>query len=144
VALLVILEKGQPHRLHAIQQKTTALGRAEDADLQLPHPSVSRQHAQIHRDRGGGFSVSDLGSQNGTLINGVPLQARTPLSQRDELQLGVYLLRFYDDLEAAGKEGFRGTGLLGPLAMATTTLTRYPIREYLSRLVPHSPMFSVA
>jgi len=47
------------------------IGRAEDNDLELLDPKVSRHHARIAR-QGTQYVVTDLGSANGTLVDGVP------------------------------------------------------------------------
>ncbi len=49
------------------------VGRRPDCDVVLPHPAVSRRHAVIRRS-GGQFCMQDLGSRNGTIVNGVPRQ----------------------------------------------------------------------
>ncbi len=48
------------------------IGRDPVCDLQLSDPDVSRRHAEI-RNSGGGFEIADLGSRNGTLLNGHPV-----------------------------------------------------------------------
>ncbi|MCC6873056.1 MAG: FHA domain-containing protein [Sandaracinaceae bacterium] len=47
------------------------IGRAPGNDLILPHPSVSGRHARISRQPDGNFQIQDLGSTNGTYVNGV-------------------------------------------------------------------------
>jgi len=47
------------------------IGRAPGNDLTLPHPSVSGRHAEIRKQQDGRFLVRDLGSTNGTYVNGV-------------------------------------------------------------------------
>jgi pSer/pThr/pTyr-binding forkhead associated (FHA) protein len=54
--------------------------------------TVSRRHAEFHRD-GDTFAVRDLGSLNGTYLNGERVQAAV-LSTGDEIQIGKYRLVF--------------------------------------------------
>jgi len=68
------------------------IGRGRTADLVLSDPTISRAHAAIGFE-GGDFFVQDLGSTNGTRING-KREPRTRLTDGDELQLGKLLLRF--------------------------------------------------
>jgi pSer/pThr/pTyr-binding forkhead associated (FHA) protein len=68
------------------------VGRGHTADLVLSEPTISRAHAAIGYENGE-FFVQDLGSTNGTGVNG-QREPRTTLSDGDELQLGKLLLRF--------------------------------------------------
>jgi hypothetical protein len=54
-----------------------SIGRARNCDLVLRDPSVSKLHAHL-REGGGLLQVVDLGSQNGTKVNGADLSAHTP------------------------------------------------------------------
>jgi pSer/pThr/pTyr-binding forkhead associated (FHA) protein len=68
------------------------IGRGRTADLVLSDPTISRAHAAIGYEQGD-FFVQDLGSTNGTRVNG-KREPRTSLRDGDELQLGKLLLRF--------------------------------------------------
>jgi hypothetical protein len=64
------------------------VGRASDCDLVLAQDNfVSAHHARLSRN-GGGYWVEDLGSTNGTLLNGRRVLARAPLRRGDRLQVG--------------------------------------------------------
>jgi pSer/pThr/pTyr-binding forkhead associated (FHA) protein len=63
------------------------LGRAGQADIALDDVYVSDEHAEILPDDGG-WSVRDLGSTNGTFLNGAKIQRPTPLAVGDQLRLG--------------------------------------------------------
>lgn len=70
-------------------------GRDPAADIVLEHPTVSRRHARFDV-RGHGVEISDLGSVNGTWVNGRPLDQRPCLlADGDQLRLGHLQLRFY-------------------------------------------------
>ncbi len=62
------------------------IGRASTADLSLPDRFLSRQHTRIYKE-GACFVVEDLGSRNGTLLNGVQISQPTPLKAGDEVRL---------------------------------------------------------
>ena len=70
-----------------IHDGATTIGRGRDAVVKLLDEGVSRAHARIHRDDDG-VSVEDLGSRNGTYVNGVAITGRTPLREGDKLQIG--------------------------------------------------------
>jgi pSer/pThr/pTyr-binding forkhead associated (FHA) protein len=67
------------------------IGRARDADLVLADELVSRRHARVVLS-GAGAVVEDLGSRNGTFVNGDLIQGPARLAPGDQLQLGVTLV----------------------------------------------------
>src|SRR5262249_13128609 len=65
--------------------------------------AVSRQHARIVSDHGTYF-VEDVGSSNGTYLNGHRINGRVPLTDRDTLQIGPYELNLLVDPTAGHAE----------------------------------------
>ncbi|HVY92879.1 MAG TPA: SpoIIE family protein phosphatase [Bryobacteraceae bacterium] len=64
------------------------LGRSTSADLSYPNDSgLSRQHTLFERE-GDAWTIVDLGSKNGTTLNGQPLTAKTPLKSGDRIMAG--------------------------------------------------------
>ncbi len=78
-----------------IAANVTTIGRQAGTDVRLNHPLVSRQHAQISCNPQG-CQITDLGSANGTSLNGKPLQADTPtpLETGMKIQIGAFELLF--------------------------------------------------
>jgi len=72
------------------------IGRHPDCQIQLDSNMVSRRHARVFRD-GGKLLVEDLGSGNGTFLNGGRVAAATPLKNGDRVKVGPVLLRFEDE-----------------------------------------------
>ncbi len=70
---------------------STVIGRGNNADLVLNEATISRAHALFGYE-GSRVFVQDLGSTNGTLVNGNP-EARTLLTDGDELRMGRLVLR---------------------------------------------------
>lgn len=66
------------------------VGRVDGCDIRLQHSFVSSRHLRIQR-QGGSYFVQDLGSTNGTNLNGSALQPRVPqaLEAGDRIQLGT-------------------------------------------------------
>ena len=67
------------------------IGRGRGADLVLAELTISRAHAAIGYDEGG-FFLQDLGSTNGSFVNG-EREERKALSDGDEVQMGKLVLR---------------------------------------------------
>ncbi|HEX2690655.1 MAG TPA: FHA domain-containing protein [Kofleriaceae bacterium] len=77
---------------HAIAAPTE-IGRNPDRDLVVLASSVSREHAQLTRTETG-WTVRDLGSRNGTFVDGVRCQGRTVLPSSAVLKIGDVAFRF--------------------------------------------------
>jgi hypothetical protein len=77
---------------HAIGA-TSSIGRDHDRDLLLLASSVSREHAELARTESG-WVVRDLGSRNGTFVDGVRSQGRVAMPPRARLKLGDVALWF--------------------------------------------------
>jgi hypothetical protein len=75
-----------------IGEEPIAIGRLPECDIVLTDPNVSRRHAEVRR-RGNDFVVVDLGSTNGTKVNGGGVKERR-LADGDEISVGNTTLRF--------------------------------------------------
>jgi hypothetical protein len=73
-------------------ERTITVGRMPESNIVLADPNVSRNHAEI-RPQGNGFVVIDLGSTNGTRINGVRVTEQQ-LADGDEITFGNTRMRF--------------------------------------------------
>ena len=69
------------------------LGRADDCDVQLPDAKISRRHCRLTRGKDARWFVEDLGSQAGTLVDGIPIQAPTALGVGQRLRIGSVQLQ---------------------------------------------------
>ena len=77
---------------HAIASKTS-IGRNHEGELVLLASSVSREHAEL-RKNDAGWHIRDLGSRNGTLVDGMRASGRQPLANRALLKIGDVALWF--------------------------------------------------
>ncbi len=74
-----------------VDRDWVVIGRGRSADVVIAEPTISRAHAAIGYD-GEEFFVEDLGSTNGTAVNG-KREPRTKLNGGDKIQLGKLLLQ---------------------------------------------------
>jgi pSer/pThr/pTyr-binding forkhead associated (FHA) protein len=83
----------QAGRSVTIRPHGTVVGRGEDADLSVTDDRVSRRHFMVC-ERAGRYEVADLGSRNGTQLNGEPVTAIRPLRDGDRLSAGGVEIEF--------------------------------------------------
>lgn len=83
---------GGRQRFRMVKDRIT-IGRARDSDIFLPDQWLSRHHAEIQR-REDGFFLLDLGSKNGTLLNGERVRQQRRLQHGDVIALGEHHLTF--------------------------------------------------
>lgn len=86
---------GDDGHVYALRPGTTLIGRSEDAQVRLPDVGTSRRHAEVRFD-GVRAVLADLGSTNGTLVNG-GLAREQELRDGDRVQVGSTVLTFRMD-----------------------------------------------
>ncbi|AUY48635.1 FHA domain-containing protein [Streptomyces sp. CB01881] len=92
---LLIVQRGpnSGSRFLLDSDKTTA-GRHPQGEIFLDDVTVSRKHVEFRRTPGGGFTVADVGSLNGTYVNRERID-EVALNNGDEVQIGKYRLVFF-------------------------------------------------
>ena len=90
ILILSGISKGLKYQ---IPTSGTILGRQSTNDIPLPDDQVSRQHCRIFWEQNGCY-LEDLGSRNGTLVNGDKVSGRCLLASQDEIAVGDTKLRF--------------------------------------------------
>lgn len=126
-ALLLVLSGPAVGQTCTIGPQAAVLGRGDGNEALIPDPEISRQHARIVLTEDG-FVISDLGSVNGTFVNGARIQAPTPLRDADRIRLGpLTMVKFslLDPIEAAVQRRLHD-------AIHTDVLTGVHNRRYLS------------
>jgi hypothetical protein len=89
-AMLVVYEGELEGQRWLIEGKSVVIGRGEDCDICLPRRQISRHHARIERTDGGEYVLYDLGSKNGTCVNGEEVRDRPRLLRDgDEIQIAL-------------------------------------------------------
>lgn len=89
-ALLVVRRGPNAGARFLLDHDVTTSGRHPDSDIFLDDVTVSRRHAEFHRESGV-FTVRDVGSLNGTYVNRERVETAT-LSNGDEVQIGKFRL----------------------------------------------------
>jgi hypothetical protein len=94
-ASLVVRQGTQTGMTFALTGDEVILGREEGISVSIRDPEVSRQHARISWQVGN-YYVEDLGSTNGTFLNGAPVTSRQLLRSGDTIGIGQTLLVFQE------------------------------------------------
>lgn len=93
MAELVVSSDGvETQHVHLMKDRTT-LGRRHHNDVALSDLSVSGMHCVFERERSGAIWLTDVGSTNGTYVNGERIQRRQ-LEDQDVVTVGIYSIRF--------------------------------------------------
>ena len=94
-ARLEVLVEGRRGRSFRLGPGLTIIGRQEDCQVVLTDAAASRRHAQVANDNGV-FTLTDLGSTNGTLVNGAPATS-VVLNDGDRVTIGATTLQLRAD-----------------------------------------------
>ena len=105
VAMLMVREGSSPRRQWALQGAAVVIGRGDDCQVIIDDRQASRHHARITQTQDG-YVLEDLGSKNGTFLNGRPLTVPTVLKDGDEIGIAF-----------AAKIGFVDAGATAPLLL---------------------------
>ncbi len=87
-----------------IRATPVTIGRGEHADVRIDEPAASRRHAVIE-EKGGGYVLRDLGSTNGTHLNGLLHAREAPLRDGDRFRIGRTELIFHNHAGGAREGG---------------------------------------
>jgi pSer/pThr/pTyr-binding forkhead associated (FHA) protein len=72
---------------HRVRSARVAIGSDPGNEIVIDEPTISRRHAEVIK-RSGVFQIRDLGSTNGTFVNGKRVDAPVPIEAGDEIRLG--------------------------------------------------------
>ena len=79
-----------------LPSRTLRIGRADDNEVVVADLSVSRHHAELRRTERGGYEIVDLGSYNGTFVNGQRITAQV-VTDSDVIGIGRATYRLVGD-----------------------------------------------
>lgn len=92
---LIVRRGPQPNQIYPLDKSIVTLGRDITNDIVINDPEVSRHHCRLTQG-GGGFTMEDLGSTNGTFVNGQRLTGARPLAPGDMIGLGETVTLAYE------------------------------------------------
>jgi len=92
--LLLVTRGPNAGSTYLLDADATTVGRSPDSDVFLDDVTVSRAHASVERRAGAAWFVRDVGSLNGTYVNGEQVD-ETTLATGDHIQIGRFKLTFF-------------------------------------------------
>src|SRR6476660_7066100 len=101
---LIVRRGPQPNQVYDLNKDIITIGRDITNDITINDPEVSRHHLRFTRGAGG-FTLEDLGSTNGTFVNGQRLTGAKPLNNGDMLGLGETVTLGYEMARGAAPGG---------------------------------------
>jgi hypothetical protein len=117
---LIVRRGPQPNQIYELTKGIATIGRDITNDIVINDPEVSRHHCRFTQG-GSGYTVEDLGSTNGTFVNGQRLTGARPLMPGDMLGLGETVTLAYESA---------GAGMPAEPRQAPTMVTGAPPGEY--------------
>jgi predicted component of type VI protein secretion system len=139
---LVVRRGPQPNQTYDLNKDIITVGRDITNDITINDPEVSRHHMRFTRGAGG-FTLEDLGSTNGTFVNGQRLTGAKPLNNGDMIGLGETVTLGYELVRPAGV-GQQTASSVGP-EMAPTApnpIPRQPVQPAPQPVAPPAPVMS--
>ena len=136
---ILVLYDPQGHELRRVPLESAPLsiGRGKDRDLVIDSKAASRQHAQIEA-QGDTAILVDLGSANGTLLNGRRLDKPVALGESDEIRIAGFSLRL--QRERNGQATAAGQTVIQPRSKPTAHAASKPATDFPGIKVPeHAP-----
>jgi predicted component of type VI protein secretion system len=126
MAKLILSIDGQLIQEFALGKERTTIGRKPHNDIQIDNLAVSGEHAIIMTILNDSF-LEDLGSTNGTLVNGQPVKKHF-LQSGDTIEIGKYTLKYLNEAPASMSraESEKTTVLRAPSVAAANRQTRGP------------------
>jgi serine phosphatase RsbU (regulator of sigma subunit) len=93
--------KDKMSRFWRLNEGTYIIGRGADCDLQINDDTISRKHARLEISADDSATITDLGSHNGIVIDGISVEDSATLNHNDTIELGQVLLKFVSSENSA-------------------------------------------
>ncbi len=141
MAKLILSLEGSVIKEVALDKERVTIGRKPQNDVQIENLAVSGEHACIVTILNDSF-LEDLGSTNGTLVNGNPIKKHI-LQNNDVIEIGKYKLKYIGEAPASGQtpmEDFEKTMVMrSPKVAAPRAFGDAPGRVHAERAAPRCP-----
>jgi hypothetical protein len=112
---LIVRRGPQPNQIYEMNKGIITLGRDITNDIVINDPEVSRHHCRLTQGPGG-YTMEDLGSTNGTFVNGQRLSGPRPLSHGDMVGLGETVTLAYEGIVAGVGAAPQAATMVSPSA----------------------------
>lgn len=112
---LIVRRGPRPNEIYELNQGVLTLGRDITNDIVINDPEVSRHHCRLTQGAGG-YTIEDLGSTNGTFVNGQRLTGARQLQPGEMIGLGETVTLAYEGAAAADMGQAATMGSVAPLA----------------------------
>jgi pSer/pThr/pTyr-binding forkhead associated (FHA) protein len=99
MARLILSLKGRELDKFLLGKGKVVIGRVPDCDIKIDNPAISRRHAEIVCTEQG-YTLNDMGSSNGTFLNGEPVKEPKLLKPGDVINIAKFELQFQDSPRA--------------------------------------------
>jgi two-component system cell cycle response regulator len=115
--VIKVLTGHEAGRVYVVAVDELVVGRGSTCDLRIDDSSLSRAHCRIHKTNGS-FFVEDLGSRNGTQVDGMRIKAPVLLQDGSLIQLAagtIVMFSHQEDLEVQAEQRLYASAVLDPL-----------------------------
>lgn len=130
MATLIVIFGGKEERTYTLDRPRMVVGREPQCEIAIDNLGISRQHCALVT-KGDAFVVQDLGSANGTFVNGKKIVEHF-LNDGDEIFLGKYVLKFKNEGQSKS-EAPRDSSVV-PDTLNTFVMDGAKIQEQLTKM----------
>ncbi|MBI3829230.1 MAG: FHA domain-containing protein [Planctomycetes bacterium] len=130
MATLIVIFGGKEERTYTLDRPRMVVGREPQCEIAIDNLGISRQHCALV-SKGDAFVVQDLGSANGTFVNGKKIVEHF-LNDGDEIFLGKYVLKFKNETQTQ-TEAPRDSSVV-PDTLNTFVMDGAKIQEQLTKM----------
>jgi two-component system, cell cycle response regulator len=130
-AILTVLRGQNPGVLYTLENSGSVVGRSPDVEVSLPDDTLSRRHAYIRRI-GNVFAIEDLGSTNGTYVDGDRIAGTRALEDGCRIGVGAHTVLHFRLVDAVELESARQTYALTVRDPLTGVFNRRHLHERLA------------
>ena len=108
--IIILSDSYSGQKLHDLTEPSYSIGRVEDQSICIPDTTVSSQHAELILLEDGNYMAKDLGSSNGTRVNGNRITEQV-LQHSDILQVGGIEILYHCDDDSLSTGQVAQTGI---------------------------------